>query len=112
MDSKFEKMPIDVVSLIQTVIDNQQKDKDVHWTVKIFGSVVVSVAAIVIIGAFQTAFQSISDCNKSIQQQSSLMQTKESTKPIWENLKEIRAELKALEQQNRDLQNEIQRLKK
>ena len=101
----------ELLTLVQAISDQKSKETEVHWTVKVFGGVIISVSAIVLIGAFQSVFQSIAECNRTIHQQSLLMQPKENMKPLWENIKDMKAEIKTLERQNRDLQHEVQRLK-
>jgi cell division protein FtsB len=117
--------PEDIIAFVQSAVDQKEKERDVHWTVKVFGGALLSVTAIVVIGAFQSAFQSINECQKSLQQQSSTVLSKDEynirTKAVWDSLKDCGAQkteiaalkerVKLLEQQVRDLNMDLQKLR-
>ncbi len=128
---EMENMPTqpkinpDLITIVQAAVDQKDKEKDVHWSIKVFGGALLSVIAVLLIGAFQSAFSGISDCQRSIQQQSSVLFTKDEynlrTKPLWDAVKDnsaqkieiaaLRERVKLLEQQVRDLNVDLQKLR-
>ena len=125
MDNQQKPRSEEMVAIIQAAVEKQEKERDVHWTVKIFGGALVSVCAIVVIGAFQSAFQGINDCQKTIQQQSTTILSKDEyngrIKSVWEAIKDCNAQksdvaalkerVKILEQQLHDLNSDFQKTK-
>lgn len=119
----------DILTVVQTAIDKKEQERDVHWSVKVFGGALLSVVAVVVIGAFQSAFQGINDCQKSIQQQTSAVVPKDEFntrfKTMWDSVKEatrdnevqkteiasLKERVKLLEQEVRDLRSDLQKLR-
>jgi Tfp pilus assembly protein PilN len=113
--------PDDLLAIVQAAVDKKDKEHDVHWSVKVFGGTLVSVVAIVFIGLFQGIYQNISECRN----QTSLMLQKSEyemrVKPMWENIRELNKDkneltalkerVRLLEQQNRDLIFELQKVR-
>ncbi len=113
--------PDDILTIVQAAVDKKEKEKDVHWTIKVFGGALVSVVAVVVIGTFQTAFQSIGECQKSLQTVVTKDEFNLRTKSLWDSVRDFNAQkteiaaikerVRLLEQQNRDLQIDLQKLR-
>jgi len=105
----------ELLTLINAVVEAKEKGRDTHWTVKVFGSAILSIVALVVLGAFQSAFQGIKDCNDGMRNQIGKFVSKEDynnrVQSIWGGIKECqqdRAELAAAKERLKTLETQNQ----